>query len=67
VPGTLSARRFVTHGGSHRHIALYHLAAADVPDNPAWLAAARQGGRERIVPRFQDRIRLVFLQATPAM
>jgi hypothetical protein len=65
VPGTLSARRFVVRNGTHRHIAVYHLASADVPAGAAWKAAAARGGSGRIVPQFQDRIRLLFRQATP--
>jgi hypothetical protein len=65
VPGTLAARRFVASAGTHRHIAVYHLASPEVPATAAWKAAAAQGDSARLVPQFQDRIRLVFRQATP--
>ena len=58
VPGTLSARRFRDAGGSHRYLALYHLASADVPASPAWKAAAFTPWTERLRPHFRDWLRM---------
>jgi hypothetical protein len=59
VPGTLSARRFRDSGGSHRYLALYHLASADVPTTEAWKAAANTPWTDRLRPHFRDHLRIL--------
>jgi hypothetical protein len=57
--GTLSARRFVSKEGSHRHIALYHLASPEVVESAEWKRAARTPRTEKLLPHFRDRLRVV--------
>ncbi len=62
VPGTLAARRFRAEGstgGSHRYVALYHLAAPDVTNSEAWKRAADTAWSARVRPHFRDRIRIL--------
>jgi hypothetical protein len=59
VPGTLSARRFRDTAGSHRYLALYHLASPDVPLTAAWKQAAGTPWTERLRPHFRDHLRIV--------
>lgn len=58
VPGVLSARRFRDLRGSHKYVALYHLAALSVIEQAAWSAAVQTPWTERIRPHFRDRLRL---------
>jgi len=48
VPGVLGARRFRASAGSPRHVALYDLAGADVPQHPAWQSALHTEWAQRI-------------------
>jgi hypothetical protein len=60
VPGCLSARRFrATDKGSHKYVAVYHLAAAEVTEKPEWKAAVQTQWTERIRPHYRDRVRLL--------
>jgi len=60
VPGTLCARRYrSTEPGVQRYVALYHLASPEVPDSPAWKAAANTPWTERMRPHFRDHLRIV--------
>ena len=58
VPGVLSARRFRDGKGTHRYLALYHLASADVPDGEAWKKAANSPWTDKLRPHFRDHLRL---------
>ena len=62
VPGTLAARRFKSEGesgGTHRYVALYHLASPDVPRSDAWKKAANSPWTERLRPHFRDHLRIL--------
>ena len=60
VPGCLMARRFrATDKGSHKYIALYHLASAEVQDSAAWKKAVDTPWSARIRPHYKDRVRLL--------
>ena len=60
VPGTLWAGRYRNRsGGRHRYIALYRLSAPEVPDSPAWKAAANTPWTEKLRPHFRDHLRIV--------
>jgi hypothetical protein len=62
VPGTLSARRYRSSedgGGSHRYVAIYHLASPDVTRSDAWAAAVDTPWSARVRPHFRDRIRIL--------
>jgi hypothetical protein len=65
VPGTLCARRFRSRDGSHRYIAIYHLAAPEVVETPEWKRAARSKWTEKMLPQMRDRLRIVCRQYTP--
>jgi hypothetical protein len=59
VPGTLCARRFRDTKGSHRYLALYHLASPDVVLTPEWKQAAASPWTDRLRPHFRDHLRIV--------
>jgi hypothetical protein len=59
VPGTLCARRFRDDKGTHRYLALYHLASADVPLTEAWKKAAGTPWSGRLRPHFRDHVRIL--------
>jgi hypothetical protein len=62
VPGTLSARRYrstAADGGTHRYVAIYHLASPDVARSAAWNAAVDTPWTARVRPHFRDRIRIL--------
>ena len=62
VPGTLAARRYRSAeagGGSHRYVAIYHLASPDVARSKAWMAAVDTPWTARVRPHFRDRIRIL--------
>lgn len=61
VPGTLAARRYRSQepGGTHRYLAIYHLAAPDVTRSKAWIAAVDTPWGARIRPHFRDRLRIL--------
>jgi len=59
VPGTLCARRFRDGKGTHRYLALYHLASPDVPLTPAWKTAAGTPWSARLRPHFRDHLRIL--------
>ena len=59
VPGTLCARRFRDSKGSHRYLALYHLASPDVPLTDAWKNAATTPWTTRLRPHFRDHLRIL--------
>ena len=62
VPGCLSARRFrianAVSAGSHRYLALYHLASADVCSSKPWEQAAVTPWTLKIRPHTRDRLRI---------
>jgi hypothetical protein len=60
VPGTLCARRYRgTGAAAQRSLALYHLASAEIPNSPAWKAAANTLWTERMRPHFRNHLRIV--------
>jgi hypothetical protein len=62
VPGTLAARRYrstAADGGTHRYVAIYHLASPDVTRSAAWKAAVDTPWTARVSPHFRDRIRIL--------
>lgn len=62
VPGTLSARRFKADGstgGTHRYVALYHLASPDVANGDAWKKAVDTPWSAKMRPHFRDRVRIL--------
>jgi len=62
VPGTLAARRYRSTeagGGTHRYVAIYHLASPDVSRSAAWKAAVDTPWTARVAPHFRDRIRIL--------
>jgi hypothetical protein len=63
VPGCLNARRFratnLGTGGSHKYLAVYQLASAEVTAKPEWKAAVQTPWTERIRPHYRDRVRLL--------
>src|SRR5215470_2843086 len=62
VPGSLAARRYRSTGpagGTHRYVAIYHLASPDVARSAAWQAAADTPWSARVRPHFRDRIRIL--------
>ena len=59
VPGVLSARRFRDSKGTHRYLALYHLATADVPLTEAWKTSAASPWTEKLRPHFQNHLRIL--------
>ena len=60
VPGCLSARRFRIVGGTHRHLALYHLSAPEVQASDAWKKALGTPWTAKMRPHFRDLLRLVL-------
>jgi hypothetical protein len=66
VPGTLCARRFLSRQGSHRYLAVYHLATPDVVGTPEWKKAARTPWTEKLLPHLRDRLRIVCRRYRPA-
>ncbi|HET9663437.1 MAG TPA: hypothetical protein VFP00_04350 [Burkholderiales bacterium] len=63
VPGVLVARRFRASGGTHRHIATYHLSGPEVCASKALEEAAVTPWTLKIRPATSDRLRLVFCVA----
>ena len=60
VPGALAARRYrSTDTGTHRYVAIYHLASPDVARSTAWNAAVDTPWTARVRPHFRDRIRIL--------
>ena len=59
VPGSLCARRFRDSSGTHRYLALYHLASPNVPLTDAWKQAAGTAWTERLRPHFRDHLRIL--------
>jgi hypothetical protein len=62
VAGTLAARRYrstAADGGTHRYVAIYHLASPDVARSAAWNAAVDTPWTARVRPHFRDRIRIL--------
>ncbi|HVY17704.1 MAG TPA: hypothetical protein VHB27_20965 [Rhodopila sp.] len=59
VPGVMSARRFRDPKGTHRYLALYHLATADVPLTEAWKTGASSAWTEKLRPHFQNHLRIL--------
>jgi hypothetical protein len=59
VPGTLCARRFRDDTGTHRYVALYHLASPEVAMSDAWKQAAGTPWTERLRPHFRDHVRIL--------
>lgn len=62
VPGTLLARRYRaegTTGGTHRYVAVYHLASPEVPKTDAWRKAVDTPWSARVRPHFRDHVRIL--------
>ena len=59
VPGVLSARRFRDPKGTHRYLALYHLASPEVSTGADWKNAAATPWTERLRPHFRDHLRIL--------
>jgi hypothetical protein len=59
VPGVMSARRFRDPKGTHRYLALYHLATADVPEGEAWKTGAASAWTEKLRPHFKNHLRIL--------
>jgi hypothetical protein len=59
VPGTLCARRYRDLKGTHRYLALYHLASPDVASSQAWKDAAGTPWTARLRPHFRDHLRIL--------
>lgn len=61
VPGTLAARRYASaeSDGSHRYVALYHLASPDVAVSDDWKSAVDTPWSARVRPYFRDRLRFL--------
>lgn len=62
VPGTLLARRYMAEGatgGTHKYVAVYHLATPDVPKSDAWKKAIDTPWSARMSPHFRDRVRIL--------
>jgi hypothetical protein len=59
VPGTLAARRYKSSDGSHRYVAIYHLESPEVTRSDAWAKAVDTPWSARLLPHFQDRIRIL--------
>ena len=70
VPGCLSARRFkivnAVSEGSHRYLAIYHLASADVCASKPWEEAAVTPWTLKIRPHTRDRLRIPLRRYTRA-
>ncbi len=60
VPGTIMARRFLSRAGSHKFIAMYHLASPDVVLSDAWKTAVNTPWTARVRPTYQDHYRVVL-------
>jgi len=58
VPGTLAARRYRDSGGTHRYVALYHLASPEVQASAAWKQAANSRWTDKLRPFFRDHLRI---------
>lgn len=62
VPGTLAARRYRAEGatgGTHRYVAIYHLASPEVQKSDAWKQAVDTPWTARVRPTFRDHVRIV--------
>ncbi|MBI3067515.1 MAG: hypothetical protein HY323_16065 [Betaproteobacteria bacterium] len=64
VPGCLAARRFRCASGTHKYVALYHLAGPEVASSKAWEEAAITPWTLKIRPHTRDRLRLVLRRYT---
>jgi hypothetical protein len=60
VSGVLCARRFKMAGGTHRYLAVYHLASPEVEASLAWKDAAGTPWTAKMRPHFKDPLRLVL-------
>jgi len=60
LDGVLAARRFQMPGGTHRYLALYHLASPEVQATPAWQQAVQTEWTAKMRPHFRDMLRLVL-------
>ena len=59
VPGFLSARRYRgTAPATPRYLALYYVAAPEIPDSTAWKQAANTPWTEKMRQHFRDRQRI---------
>lgn len=59
VPGVIAARRYRCIEGPHRYLALYHVAAPEVIDSPAWASARETPWTLEMRARTRDRLRVV--------
>lgn len=61
VPGVLSARRFLSKGGTdHKYVALYHLQSPDICDLPAWRLAMSTPAAKKINEYTTNRLHMVM-------
>ncbi len=60
VAGVIMARRFHSRAGSHKYLAVYHLASPDVVATPAWKDAASSPWTDRVRTTFKDHYRVVL-------
>lgn len=66
VPGVMAARRFKDLTGTHRYLALYHLATPDVANSEAWKTGASSAWTEKLRPHFRDHLRILAGRHRPA-
>ncbi len=62
VPGCLAARRYLSDPrieGTHKYVAIYHLATPEVTRSDAWAKAVDTPWSARVRPHFRDRLRVL--------
>ena len=67
LPGFLSARRFVSHEGGPKYLALYELENADALNTPEYLALVTPPSEwtQRLETHFTSRLRAIYTDITP--
>lgn len=61
VPGVIRALRYVSRDGSSpRHMAIYELERADIPDSQEWEHAAHSERTKYMAARWQSKARNIF-------
>lgn len=58
-PGVLCARLFRATASTHQYVALYHLAAPDVPQSAGWREAVESAWAARLAAHERDRLRIL--------
>ena len=51
-----------TTGGTHRYVAIYHLASPEVPTGPGWKAAVDAPWTARVRPQFRDHLPILTMR-----